>query len=671
VRVAPPTNLMSMLHAIADESRFPVIKGLSMTPTLTCERPGYDPGSQLFLAFPEGMFPPAPMQPTRGQAEAALARLARPLRGFPFPDAAARSVALSGMLSSVVRGELRTCPLHIIDAPAAGIGKTKLAEIIGIMGTGVPPSGVTHSADGEENEKRLVSILRPGDPVVLIDNVSADLEGDFLCAMLTNEAVQARILGQSERVRMGTRVLMLATGNNVRLRGDMTRRAVACRLDAKMANPDERVFDFDAVQEVRDARPGLVADALTVVRAYIAAGRPASLDAFGSFDDRDLVRGALVWLGHADPAETRVAVRVSDDADLRTALPPQPPRGAGSPPREGARAGRAGHPGRLRPAQACAGVDEQGRSGRLPLQAGQDGRTRGPPGTLPEETLMLTRAEYKEMTLDRFFWLLEQVGEAAHLALNDCMSEKASRPPAMMEIARRHSVDVNVVLAAWGWLPLQREGGPPFVHVDNPYAFGHDVYLVSYRHRAAYVFYADMAQAIEGDAWSPYPAVESLYPFLGHSIERRASHHPGRRPNGRSDQGQGRRHACRPRRSGCLTAGSRHGAALEPDRVRSADQPCRPRRPACRSGRREAARQPAACLHAPRALPDAPLPPVQPALREPAAASSDVRPVPGAGRLSVRALRGCSERCCLSATVGEDGGGAGRSAPAGEKERDR
>ncbi|MFN3960569.1 MAG: bifunctional DNA primase/polymerase [Parvularculaceae bacterium] len=314
VKVEPPAKLMAMLHAVADESRFPVIRGLSMTPTLACERPGYDPESKLFLAFPEGMFPSAPMQPTREEAEAALARLAHPLREFPFISEAARSVALSGIISAVVRGEMRTCPLHMIDAPAAGTGKTKLAEIIGIMGTGVPPSGVTHSADGEENEKRLVSILRTGDPVVLIDNVSSDLEGDFLCAMLTNETVQARILGLSERVRLSTRVLMLATGNNIRLRGDMARRAVVCRLDAKMTNPEDRKFDFDPVADVKAARPQLVADALTVVRAYIAVGRPASLPSYGSFEDWDLVRGSLVWLGYADPAETRLAVK--DDNPL-------------------------------------------------------------------------------------------------------------------------------------------------------------------------------------------------------------------------------------------------------------------------------------------------------------------------------------------------------------------
>ena len=123
---------------------------------------------------------------------------------------------------------------------------------------------------------------------------------------------------------------------------------------------------------------------------------------------------------------------------------------------------------------------------------------------------MLTRAEYKEMMLDRFYWLLEHLGEAEHLALNDCMSEKASDPPAMMEIARRNGADVNIVLAAWGWLPLQPEGGAPYAHVDNWHAFGHTVFIISERHRAAHVFYADMAQAIKGDAWSPYPNIRRL-----------------------------------------------------------------------------------------------------------------------------------------------------------------
>jgi hypothetical protein len=315
VRVAPSPAIMKYLHETVDERRFPPILGLSMTPTLDRDHPGYDPESRLLLAFPAEAFPEISMQPSRDQAEQALRRLVRPLRGFPFVDDGALAVALSAFISGVVRRLLRTCPLHAFDAPAPGSGKTKLTEMAGILATGVPPSGIAYSPSEEENDKRLVSLLRAGDPVILFDNITGDFAGDTLCTALTQETIQARILGLTQTVRLSTRSLMLATGNNLRLRGDLTRRAIVSRLDAKMANPEERVFDFDAVTEVRAQRPQLVADVLTVLRAYIAAGRPAKLPAFGSFEDWNLVRGALVWLGHNDPLDTK-AVLKAENPDL-------------------------------------------------------------------------------------------------------------------------------------------------------------------------------------------------------------------------------------------------------------------------------------------------------------------------------------------------------------------
>lgn len=115
------------------------------------------------------------------------------------------------------------------------------------------------------------------------------------------------------------------TGNNLRLKGDLTRRAIVSRLDAKMENPEEREFDFDAVDEVRRDRPQLVMDALTLLRAFDAAGQPVKPKAFGSFEDWSRVRGALMWLDMPDPLETRVGIAAEDPvieqrADLFCAL---------------------------------------------------------------------------------------------------------------------------------------------------------------------------------------------------------------------------------------------------------------------------------------------------------------------------------------------------------------
>src|SRR5207244_3266720 len=48
------------------------------------------------------------------------------------------------------------------------------------------------------------------------------------------------------------------------------------------------------------------------LRAYVAAGRPIRLEPFGSFADYDLIRGALVWLGLADPATSRERLAAAD-----------------------------------------------------------------------------------------------------------------------------------------------------------------------------------------------------------------------------------------------------------------------------------------------------------------------------------------------------------------------
>lgn len=320
-RVSPPDWFMARLIANADDSALPILTGFSLTPSLYRDDPGYDPRTGIYLDFAPGAFPAA-IEPTREAALRALDMLERPLRGFPFADPASRSTALGAMLSAVIRPELRTCPAIIVDAPSAGTGKTLFGQMVGALALGTPPPSISYATRQEENEKRLSALLRGGDPVLMIDNVSCELEGDFLCQMLTSDSVRARILGQSETVTLSTRTLVIVTGNNVHASGDMSRRAVKVRLDAGMANPDERRFDFNPVEEVRAQRPILVRAALTILRAYIAAGRPVTnLPAFGSFEDWDLVRGALVWLGLPDPALTRSAVKQSTvELEQRTEL---------------------------------------------------------------------------------------------------------------------------------------------------------------------------------------------------------------------------------------------------------------------------------------------------------------------------------------------------------------
>jgi hypothetical protein len=296
---------------------FPVLRSFVTAPTMTfdgriIEEPGLDVRSGIYVDVTPGTYRPIPVNPTKDDAIAALEFFVRPLRGFPFINDASRSVARAAMLTALVRASLRTAPLHGFDAPAAGTGKSLLAEIAGLLATGVRPAALSQGKSPEEDEKRLATVLFAGDPVIHIDNCEREITGDFLCSMLTQETVQARILGFSERRVLPSTALVLASGNNLVLAGDTSRRGVMCRLDARVEQPEKRPFNFDCHAEVLATRRDLVVAGLTILRAYVVAGKPEKLTPMGGFNDWEWVRGALVWLGCDDPADTQSAISESD-----------------------------------------------------------------------------------------------------------------------------------------------------------------------------------------------------------------------------------------------------------------------------------------------------------------------------------------------------------------------
>ena len=118
-------------------------------------------------------------------------------------------------------------------------------------------------------------------------------------------------------MRIEARCTVFATGNNLRLVGDMTRRVVLCTLDARQERPELRQFKRDPVAEVLADRGRYVAAALTVVRSYLVAGRPSPAPRLASFEGwSDTVRSALIWLGRPDPVATMETAR-KDDPNLQ------------------------------------------------------------------------------------------------------------------------------------------------------------------------------------------------------------------------------------------------------------------------------------------------------------------------------------------------------------------
>ena len=322
---APEDIAMSILKS-KGEWAFRTISGVISTPTLRYDGSilrdqGFDKKTHLYLDSAVEL-PHMPDNPTRADAELALALLNGLLEEFPFVNKASKSVSLSAMLSAVARGMVDVVPGHGSNAPAAGTGKSYLFDIVSaiIMGERCPVISASEDSPGE-TEKRIIGSAISGQQIINVDNVNGTLGGDALCQIIERPVCNLRALGKSDLVRVENRAIVFFTGNNVRVKGDMTRRVVIAELDACMEKPAEREFKNDPVAAVLAKRGAYIAACMTIIRAYLHAGSPKQsfkpMNSFGEWSGT--VRSALVWLGEDDPCLTVQKARDEDPESQKLA----------------------------------------------------------------------------------------------------------------------------------------------------------------------------------------------------------------------------------------------------------------------------------------------------------------------------------------------------------------
>jgi putative DNA primase/helicase len=316
-----PRRVADALLARGHWPRLPDLVGFIETPTITDEcrvidQPGYDAASGLFCAFTaiHGYKQP-PSKPTKKDAASAAGKLLALFDSFPFVDDADKTAMLCAVLTAIQRRLLPAAPLMAITAPTPGTGKTLLCETLAIVATARRASVLSLGHDDAESEKRLAGVLMAGDAVISVDNIERPLKGDLLCQVATQQFVRLRPLGGSGMLNVPTHSLIVATGNNLSIVGDLKRRVVMIRLDAKTERPEHRAFDRDHLVTVAAQRGEIITWALTIVAAYLAAGAPKipGLHGFGGFEQWDrMVRRPLVWLDLPDPLLTSEELREQD-----------------------------------------------------------------------------------------------------------------------------------------------------------------------------------------------------------------------------------------------------------------------------------------------------------------------------------------------------------------------
>jgi hypothetical protein len=241
----PSTAVLAAVLARQSWPGLPVLHKVISTPVLRpdgtlLQTPGYDPATGYYLAGRVRM-DPIPDEPTKADVEEARAFLLGSfLADFPWRTTADRANYLALLATQILRPMTRALsPFGVLDATMPGSGKTILTSCVGLL---VGQRVLTWTDSEDELRKAVTTVL--GDPagVVVFDNLveGSVIDSAVLARLVTERVWTDRRLGTNAAAAYPNDRLWLATGNNLRVGGDMASRAVWVRLDPDCPHPEAR-----------------------------------------------------------------------------------------------------------------------------------------------------------------------------------------------------------------------------------------------------------------------------------------------------------------------------------------------------------------------------------------------------------------------------------------------
>ena len=326
--IDPPNEVINAALAPDVVSGWPPLRGVINAPTVTLEgrviaKAGYDAETGYYVAADYTAAVPAePEKVTREDAQAAVQKFRELFRETPFEKDSDFAVHLSASLTGLVRPHLRLAPGFYYGAPNQSNGKSFMAGTTVLIVDGRVPPAETNPNSEEESVKKLLSIMKDGQSVVLLDNVVGSFgEDPTLSLVLTSEYYRGRLLGTNHQATYPTRFLLLISGNNIRIVGDMRSRMLGCRLNSGLQNPEDRKFKKAPDEIILRDRTKILRGLLTILLAHRNAGYPGveKLARGTRFREWDrMVRAAVVWALGVDPADKFLEERNASDQDVAT-----------------------------------------------------------------------------------------------------------------------------------------------------------------------------------------------------------------------------------------------------------------------------------------------------------------------------------------------------------------
>lgn len=273
---------------------FPLLKRLVEMPVFRPDgslinQSGYDASTFIYYApTPELAVCQFPAIPTNQERDNALALIWNAIGEFSFATPADRANALALLLTPFLRSAITGhIPLALIDATIQGTGKTLLAKLVSILISGCSPAFLSLSHVGDDMQRILTAQLQNNPNLIILDNISSTLQSPHLDSLLTADVWQERGQGSIKSSSLPNSATWIATGNQLKLGGDLARRCYLIRLTSTTSQPYLRsgFTHSDLEGWVTTHRVALIRALLILARSWYTANSPPdpSLPALASF----------------------------------------------------------------------------------------------------------------------------------------------------------------------------------------------------------------------------------------------------------------------------------------------------------------------------------------------------------------------------------------------------
>ncbi|SEL00357.1 hypothetical protein [Pacificibacter marinus] len=259
---------------------------------------GYDAATGVYVNNGVSRFPKIETEFDPERIEELVKTCLKPFREYRFADhRKGRTAMLAAVLTAVLRPAMETAPMIAVTSPEIGVGKSFIAQALGIIATGdLPKMKSVERSNSSEMRKLLFADLLEQNPVMVYDNMDGAFRNEVLTSFITTPVWSDRVLGES---RTGGSIrntaLLVTNGVNMSFPRGMSRRYLLIDLRPPCDNHITADFGFTPHGEAKLHRPDIIAAALGIA----VAARPETHygRTLGSFETwTRLVRDPILHL---------------------------------------------------------------------------------------------------------------------------------------------------------------------------------------------------------------------------------------------------------------------------------------------------------------------------------------------------------------------------------------